>query len=94
VKKSYYESLEMNLPTNLNSEKLSKIILDLHEKTKSYLTKLREYYNYKDDYIDDQLQIIAEYLAFDYIFKQYSLEREIIEKGMIIFNLSIIDKNS
>ena len=64
----------------------------LFEKTKYYLIKLREHSNYKDDYLDDKLQLLSEYMAFDYIYKSFNLEKDVIEKAIIVNNLSIVEK--
>ena len=64
----------------------------LFDKTKFYLIKLREHLNYKDDYIDDKLQLTAEYMSFDYVFQKFNFERDTIEKALNFHNLTIIEK--
>jgi hypothetical protein len=71
---------------------LNEIVLVLFEKTKFYLVKLREHLNYKDDYIDDKLQLIAEYMSFDFVYQKYGYEKEVIEKALHNNNLTIIEK--
>jgi hypothetical protein len=72
-------------------EKLFEVINVLFDRTKYYLLKLREQSNY-NEYLSDKLQILAEYMAFDYIFLKYNYEREVIEKAIIVNNLSILEK--
>lgn len=68
---------------------MNTILTSLHDKTKFYLNKLREHLKYKDDYIDDKLQLLAEYMAFDYIHQKFNVDQEQIEKAKQIFNLEI-----
>ncbi len=90
IKNIYYSSIKTEV--NITSANLVEMIDILHQKTRIYVTELQDHLNYKNDYIDDKLQVIAEYRAFDYIFLNYSYEREEIEKGMIEYNLIIQEK--
>jgi len=56
------------------------------------MVKLREHYNKKNDYIDDRIQLLAEYMSFDFIFQKYDLDRTMVEKAMCHFDLTIIEK--
>jgi hypothetical protein len=76
----------------LDYQKINEIINILYEKTKFYLSKLREHLNYKDDYVDDKLHLVAEYMAFDYIYDKFNFEREVIEKAIVQHNISIVEK--
>jgi hypothetical protein len=90
IKKLYYTNL--NIQVNVTSANLVEIIDILHQKTRIYITELQDHMNYKNDYVDDKLHLLAEYRAFDYIFLNYNYEREEIEKGMIEYNLIIQEK--
>ena len=90
IKRIYYTNLSIQV--NVTSANLVEMIDVLHQKTKIYITEIQDHMNYKNDYIDDKLQVLAEYRAFDYIFLNYNYEREEIEKGMIEYNLIIQEK--
>ncbi len=64
----------------------------IFEKTKFYLEELRRKLNSRDDYNEEKLHLVAEYLAFDYIYVNENLEREVIEKAIYHNNLSIVEK--
>ena len=71
MKRKYYKELNLEIPKNLERNKICEIINVLYEKTKYYLVKLREHFNKKEDYIDDKIQLLAEYMSFDFIFQKY-----------------------
>ena len=50
--------------------------------------KLKESYGDKFNN-DEKLQVYAEYLGFDFIFKEYKIEKEVIENALITFSLNI-----
>jgi hypothetical protein len=73
-------------------QKLKDVIMVIFEKTKFYLEELRRKLNSRDDYNEEKLHLVAEYLAFDYIYVNENLEREVIEKAIYHNNLSIVEK--
>ena len=92
MKRKYYNELNLEFPKNLEKNKICEILNVLYDKTKYYLVKLREHFNKKDDYIDDKIQLLAEYMSFDFIFQKYDIDRTLIEKAMCQFDLTIIEK--
>ncbi len=92
MNRKFYQQLNLEVPKNLEKNKICEIINVLYDKTKYYLVKLREHYNKKDDYIDDRIQLLAEYMSFDFIFQKYDLDRTLVEKAMCHFDLTIIEK--
>jgi hypothetical protein len=92
LNRKFYQQLNLEVPKNLEKNKICEIINVLYDKTKYYLVKLREHYNKKDDYIDDRIQLLAEYMSFDFIFQKYDLDRTLVEKAMCHFDLTIIEK--
>lgn len=46
--------------------------------------------NYKDDYLDDNIQLVAEYMAFDSIYYKYNYEMDVIQKAKVVFNINNI----
>ena len=92
MNRKFYQQLNFEVPKNLEKNKICEIINVLYDKTKYYLVKLREHYNKKDDYIDDRIQLLAEYMSFDFIFQKYDLDRTLVEKAMCQFDLTIIEK--
>ena len=92
MNRKFYQQLNLEVPKNLEKNKICEIINVLYDKTKYYLVKLREHYNKKDDYIDDRIQLLAEYMSFDFIFQKYDLDRTLVEKAMCQFDLTIIEK--
>ena len=80
--------MKVNLPDWLDEDKLKEVITKLHHNTLLYIAKLKESYGDKFNN-DEKLQIYAEYLGFDLIFKEYKIEKEVIESALITFNLNI-----
>ncbi len=92
MKRKYFADLNLEIPKSLDKNKICEMINILYDKTKYYLTKLREHFNKKEDYIDDKLQLLAEYMSFDFIYQKYDIERNIIEKAMCEYDLTILEK--
>lgn len=87
INRRYYDQLEIELPGDLTSNRLSEVLNLLYEKTKYYIGKIREFNGIKKDALDDKTQILAEHMAFDYVFKRYSYDREVIQKAMSKYKL-------
>jgi hypothetical protein len=83
--------LDIEVPKDLNFQKIDEITKILKEKMIYYLNKIREFLKNKDEYVNDKFQLIAEFMAFDYIFQKYNLEREVIEKSIYQLNLTIVE---
>jgi len=78
------------VPTILNQEKLQEILTVLYNMLKIYQKQIKEHYNKKQIYLTQQKIIIfAEYMAFDYVFQKFKLERKVFEKSLNTFQLQI-----
>lgn len=87
INRKYYDQLDIDIPTELTSNKLSEVLNLLYEKTKFYIGKIREFNGIKKETLDDKTQILAEHMAFDYVYKKYSYSREVIQKAMSKYKL-------
>jgi hypothetical protein len=92
LKRKYICEEKIELPKNLDKNKVCEIVTVLYDKAKYYLTKLREHFNKKEDYLDDKIQLLAEYMSFDFVYQKYDIERNMLEKAMCEFDLTIIEK--
>ncbi len=92
MKRKYICDAIIEIPKNLDKNKVSEIITVLYDKAKYYLTKLREHFNKKEDYLDDKIQLLAEYMSFDFVLQKYDIERNVLEKAMCEYDLTIIEK--
>jgi hypothetical protein len=86
LKKKIYSEYKIVIPDWLDEEKLKVIVTSLHEQTIRNITKLKDSYKINSE---EKLQILAEYLAFDQIFKDHKIDKETIEQSLISFNLTI-----
>ena len=58
--------------------------MKLHQYTVLYISKEKERINN-----DQKLQLYAEYLAFDQIYREFKIEKEVLECARILYNLVI-----
>lgn len=88
VRKVYISTLDIDLPDNLKSfDFINKILNELYDKTKFNILRIKEYFSFPENYKDENIQIIAEYMTFDYINKEYNLEKIQIEKALQLYNI-------
>jgi hypothetical protein len=90
LKRKHYNDTSIDLPKNVDKNKIREVVIVLFDKTKIYLAELRKHYHKKDNH--DKLQLIAEYMAFDYIYQEHDIDRDVIEKAMSFYDLTIIEK--
>lgn len=92
VNKKYYEDLEIDLPNELNNEKMNEILLILFTKTKEYMKQIEKFLNLRD--VNDDEYLIAENMAFDYVYSTTGYEENQIRKAIVAYNLNFeVQKN-
>jgi hypothetical protein len=71
--------------------KINDTIQILQEKVIYFLNKICNECKIKQDKICDKLQLIAEHLAFDFIYQKYNIEMESLEKALYLGNLTVVE---
>ena len=90
VSRMYFDDLEIEVPKILNYEKLQEILTILYNKLKLYQKQIKEHYSKKQIYLNqEKIMIFAEYMAFDFIYQNFKLQRKVFEKSLNSFQLQI-----
>lgn len=87
INSKYYEDLELEVPKDLDLEKMNEIIVALFDQTKENLVKLQNALNLNESTLSENEYLIAEHLAFDYAYFKYNLTETQIRKALINLNL-------
>jgi hypothetical protein len=90
--KKYYEDLDIEIPEELNNEKMNQILQMLFSKTKENIKLIEDLLNLRE--VNDDEYLIAENMAFDYVYSLYGFEEVQIRKALVKYNLNFEIKKS
>lgn len=83
----YYEDLELEIPSDMSLEKLNEIVVSLFDQTKLHLNKVQNLLSVNDNSLSDHEYLLAESMAFDYVYLKYNFTENQIRKAIINNNL-------
>mmetsp|Transcript_23708 Transcript_23708/g.24680 ORF Transcript_23708/g.24680 Transcript_23708/m.24680 type:complete len:336 (+) Transcript_23708:29-1036(+) len=84
----YYEDLELEIPEKLDLEKINEIVVCLFDQTKEHLNKVQNVMNLSQSNTAETDYLLAENMAFDYIYHKHGFTENQIRKAVVNYNLT------